>query len=221
MSYQRFSDVIRVVREDRGDASSLAEHLGQQRQPTPTAPLFAPELSSTALLALESDPNVQAHIETCRKQAEADGKAAAAAAAEEQQARFDTSISRLNEAAINASHVMAEQVVELALVIAEELVGHAVAQDEAQLVACVSRALSMSAGAPRPTLRICGEDARRIEDAPELDLAGVRIETDDSLRSGDCVVETAEAVVDSRFASRTAAVREALIDILSAPEDTP
>jgi flagellar assembly protein FliH len=99
-------------------------------------------------------------------------------------------------------------VVEVAMALTEELVGHELAVAETPGLDAVRRALALVPGEPVTRVRVSTEDPI----TPEMSaVAGTAVVVaDPALRRGDAVVETAEAVVDARVSSALDRVREVL-----------
>jgi flagellar assembly protein FliH len=101
------------------------------------------------------------------------------------------------------------QAVEVAMALTEELVGHELAVAETPGLDAVRRALALVPGEPVTRVRVSTEDPITPEMAA---VAGAAVVVaDPSLRRGDALVETAEAVVDARISGAVDRVREVLL----------
>jgi len=100
-------------------------------------------------------------------------------------------------------------VTEVAMALTEELVGHELAVAETPGLDAVRRALALVPGEPVTRVRVSTEDPI----TPEMTaVAGAAVViADPTLRRGDVVVETAEAVVDARISGALERVREVLL----------
>ncbi len=95
------------------------------------------------------------------------------------------------------------------MALTEELVGHELAVAETPGLDAVRRALALVPGEPVTRVRVSTEDPV----TPEMTaIAGAAVViADPTLRRGDVVVETAEAVVDARISGALERVREVLL----------
>jgi flagellar assembly protein FliH len=97
----------------------------------------------------------------------------------------------------------------LAAAITEELVGHELAVAESPGLDAVRRALALVPGEPVTRIRVSTEDP--ITPGMTAVAGAAVVVADPSLRRGDAVVETAEAVVDARISGALDRVREVLL----------
>lgn len=105
--------------------------------------------------------------------------------------------------------------VDLALEVARRLVGQVVAQDREVVVSMVREALRGARGRRSIVVRVSPEDgpvveAHRHELARAVEGVPVYLEVDESLGSGDTVIETESGRIDARLETQLAVLREAL-----------
>ncbi|HWM88581.1 MAG TPA: FliH/SctL family protein [Kofleriaceae bacterium] len=110
----------------------------------------------------------------------------------------------------------AAEMVELALIVARELVGAEIRRDPAPLIALVERCLDDVAGESSIIVRLNPADravllAARPELARTTDL---RVVEDASLARGGCAVESTRRLVDARLEERLDGVREGLRQLM-------
>jgi flagellar assembly protein FliH len=218
------------------DARPLAERLPSVGPPSrgglpiagaaPTArPLFgapapAPAPAAPAEPAIDHAA-IQREIAQARAEAEKSARAAVAAEAEAVLGRYAASIKALDKAIQQARKPPIDDLVELAMVIAREVVGRELVTDRDHLVATLDEALSLAGddhGAA--VVRMNGADLAFLKERHGESLAGLEVVVDPTLAPGGCVVETARAVVDASIEARLAAVRKAVAAALAGGEAT-
>lgn len=130
--------------------------------------------------------------------------------------RYADGIAHLASATSARSADDAAAVVDLALVVARELVGHELSHDRTFLVTMLTEALA-TVGARTPVrLRIGSTDLAYLQAVrPEVLTPEIEVVEDEALGVGGCVVEAEHAVVDATVEGRLAAVGAALRDALA------
>lgn len=125
--------------------------------------------------------------------------------------RIAASLVRLDEATQQASATLAEDAVAIGMLVAEQLVGHAVASDATTVRTLVQRALQEAPDEPGTRVRLSPDDVPRVEMAlAGTKRAALEVVADPQLAPGDCLVESKQVVVDARLAARLAGIRGAL-----------
>ncbi len=176
-------------------------------------PLFqkpSPELHARALQAeIESARNqtVQEVQDTNRR--ELDGLSE----------RFASSVAKLENAVLGIEKVVASEVVDLALLVAGEIVKKEMSQNPELLVAAVEAALANLPHDGTVVLRLNPADLEHVRStAPDGGKSVIEYEPDPSLSRGDCVLETPSRIIDASIDARLAAVRESLVRLLMTEE---
>jgi flagellar biosynthesis/type III secretory pathway protein FliH len=201
------------------DVRPLVERLpsvGPQRSALPISgsapmarPLFgAPAPAPTAAPAPAAPAIDQAALERELAQLRADteksARAAVAAEAEATLGRYAASIKALDRAVQQAAKPPVDDLVELAMIIAREIVGRELVTDRDHLVATLDEAMSLAGDEhPGAVVRMNGDDIAYLKE-----------------RHGDAVVETPRAVVDATIEARMAAVRKAVTAALAGGESS-
>lgn len=219
------------------DARPLAERLPSVGPPSrgglpiagavPTArPLFGAPAPAAPAPAAPAEPAIdhaaiQREIAQARAEAEKSARAAVAAEAEAVLGRYAASIKALDKAIQQTHKPPIDDLVELAMVIAREVVGRELVTDRDHLVATLDEALSLAGddhgGA---VVRMNGDDLAFLKERHGDSLAGLEVVVDPKLAPGGCVVETTRAVVDASIEARLAAVRKAVAAALAGGETT-
>ena len=203
--------------------------LGQAGKPAVVAtprPLFVKDVpvadtsqaqahaAAQAASAAELD-GLKAEISKARDAAEREGLATAQTKIEEIVERYLDGIQRLLAATRLAHRPEPGEVVELALVVAKEIVGRELVTDRSQLLAVVDRALGSVSADTQLVLRVSPGDATYVKQRrPELLREGVVIVEDKALTVGGCIVETPAWVLDASIEARLEAVRAGLVEIM-------
>jgi flagellar assembly protein FliH len=226
-------------------AVPLAERLAQAPSPATAAwlggqaivavaprPLFVKETASAVDPAASAASEAKtaamvAELEAARKdigkarsEAEKEGLATAQTKIEEIVERYLDGIQRLLAATRLAHRPEPGEVVELALVVAKEIVGRELVADRTQLLASVDRALGSVSADTQLVLRVSPGDATYVKQRrPELLRDGVVIVEDKALTVGGCIVETPAWVLDASIEARLEAVRAGLVELLQTSSD--
>jgi flagellar assembly protein FliH len=220
----------------RPELTPLADKLGQARPgaaapawmsvaaPAPQ-PLFAadpvpvaPAVVDEAEVARQIAEATAAGRAEGEKQGWATGEADVAAAI----GRLGEALGRIEAAARAAVRPYATELVELALIIARELVGAEIRRDPAPLVQLVERCLDDVAGESSITLRLHPADrAALVAARPELVRADLRIVDEPNMARGGCAVESARRLVDARLEERLDNVRDGLRELLEEADRAP
>lgn len=190
--------------------------------PPAPAPLFQSEAVAPPSLIDEAELNRR--LDEAMTRARADGeqqgwqKAEADIAAA--LARLGDAIAGVQDAARAIARPYAGELVELALIIARELIGAEVRRDPAPLVRLVERCLDDVVGESSITVRMNPADRAALL-AARPDLAGspdVRLVEDASLARGGCAVESTRRLVDARLEERLDGMRDGLRELLEEAE---
>ena len=188
---------------------------------------FAPPQASIA--RLQDDPELKRQLDEARAEAEIEGLRAAQHKVEALVERYGDALVRLQEMTRENARPLAAEVVELALVVAREILGRECTIDHEPLLRRVEAALQSVAGDATIEVRLSKGDLTYIaKRRPDLGEAGVVLIEDPRLGPGGCVVETPERIVDASIEARLDAVRAALTEVVEsradgepAPEKTP
>jgi flagellar assembly protein FliH len=164
-------------------------------------------------------PEVEAERERVHAEARADGlragRQAAAAEIEPLRAALRASVSALAGARAAVPRLAAEEVVELALLVAGHVLAQELPQHRELLLASVAEALARVELGPATVLRIHPEELALVA-AQQGAAPGLQLLADATLAPGELVVETSDQVVDGRVAARLVAMRAALVAALQA-----
>jgi len=157
----------------------------------------------------------QRELEEARQAAEVEGLRMAQAKVEMLIERYLDGIDRLKREAGEARRPDPNEVVELALLVAREIVGREVAADREILARRLDETLAEVRTDGRLVVRLGSADMAYIQRRrPDL-TAAVTFLDDATLGPGGCKVETAKASIDLGVAARLAAVREAIAGIVA------
>jgi len=133
--------------------------------------------------------------------------------------RLGDAIGKIEETARAMARPCATELVELALIVARELVGAEMRRDPAPLIHLVERCLDDVAGESSITIRLHPADrAALVAARPELARAELRFLEDPTLARGGCAVESARRLVDARLEERLDKVRDGLRELLEEAE---
>jgi len=174
-------------------------------------PGMAPASASIDDSAARELAAVQAQLAQLRTNAEDEGRAAGRADLDATREKVELAARALLQARSALVGADAATIVDLALEVANALLGRVLAADRDALAATVTRALK-DADAPAPVLHIHPADADAIA---AIAPAGLEIEHDPGLKAGEIRVETARAVIDATTRARLEAMREPLIAALT------
>ncbi len=137
--------------------------------------------------------------------------------------RYAATFMRMEEAIASIPRVVASEVVDLALLVAQEIL-HAELSVHPNLVSdAVERAL---AGVPQDatvSIRMNAEDLESVkahfsDEESSRTIRSMEWSADSALRRGDCVIELPNRVVDASLQTRFSAVRDTLVRALMAEE---
>jgi flagellar biosynthesis/type III secretory pathway protein FliH len=162
----------------------------------------------------------RAIVDGARADAERAAKEAAARAAEEEQARLAAAWLALRSAEENRVARDLDRAIALARLLAERLIGHAVAVDPAVIAALAKQALTEARGARSVRIDANPLDAASLRDAlGKSGLGGaegvaLEINDDDSLARGSLRVHTDLGTLDARLTPRLERLAAALRDAL-------
>ncbi len=166
-----------------------------------------------------SAPEFQARVEEARVLAVRDVQEVNSRELAEINERYATTFMRLDEAIASIPNVVTSEVVDLALLVAQEILHAELAVREDLVFAAVEKALS---GVPHDgtvTVRMNPDDLEavktRLEDSGML---AMNWEADTSLRRGDSVVQMPSRIIDASLEARLEAVRDTLVRTLMAEE---
>lgn len=166
---------------------------------------------------LRDRPEVAAELERAR----ADAASAAGADLVSAREQLVGAIENLDRAALDVRSASAADIVDLALVVARELVDRDFSERREPLIVAVQRGLEAIVERERTVVRVHIDDAAYVQEhLDDSQLVAVRVVGDPGLSPGSCIVETPDRVLDASIGARIEAVREALVDVLeSQPED--
>jgi flagellar assembly protein FliH len=125
--------------------------------------------------------------------------------------RYLDGIRRLEEVSSQGTAPMAAEIVELAMVIAKEIVGRELTLDRDILVDSLCLTLDTMRNEAPITVRLGRADATYVRKRrPDLAEAGIVIVEDENLGVGGCIVESSRRILDASVESRLEAVRQAV-----------
>ena len=219
----------------RGGASSPFEPLASrlpQVTPGGAAPTWmsTPTPPPTPLFGSVQAPTVLDEAAMERRLAEAMAQACADGERqgwEKAEAEVAAALGRLGDALGQAratasamARPYATELVELALIIARELVGAEVRRDPAPLVHLVERCLDEVAGESSIAVRMHPADrAALLAVRPDLGKTpDLRLIEDPSMSRGGCAVESSRRLVDARLEERMDGVRDGLRELMEEAE---
>jgi flagellar assembly protein FliH len=217
------------------DVRPLVERLPSVPATRPALPIAAPAPPPRPLFAsnhgavVEAAPpapapgpdhaTVEREIAAARADAERAARAAVAAEAEATLNRYLTTLKALDRAIQQTSRPPVHDVVELAMVVAREIIGRELTTDRGRVTAAIDEALS-AAGEDHEgaVVRVNPDDLAYVQANHGEKFPGVDLVPDPRLQAGGCVVETARAIVDASIEARMSAVRRAVQSALSGGE---
>jgi flagellar assembly protein FliH len=191
----------------------------QTQAPAPT-PLFGAASQPTVIDEAEMMRRLDEALAEARAEGERQGWQKAEAEVAAALVRLGDALGRVESIARAMARPYATELVELALIVARELVGAEVQRDPAPLIQLVERCLENVAGESSITVRLHPADRAALL-AARPDLAGaadLRVVDDPSLARGGCAVESARRLVDARLEERLDNVRDGLRELLEEAE---
>lgn len=153
-----------------------------------------------------------------RSKAEQQARAQVRAEHEQLKAQYVAAIRGLTEAAQEIRETCSAKTVELALVIARDVLGRELSVDRAALSSRVAEAMSAIGGEPSVRVRVGTADAAFLVAHPDVLKAGVELVEDPTLAPGACFVESSRRVIDASLEVRLSVVRDVLAEIASHPD---
>jgi flagellar assembly protein FliH len=183
--------------------------------PTP-APMFSsPSPAPPILDEAEVARRLAEAVEEARAEGERQGWAKAEADVAAAIARLGDALGKIDATARAMARPFATELVELALLVARELVGAEVSRDPAPLVHLVERCLDDVAGESQIIVRLHPADrAALLAARPDLVRPDLRVIEDASLARGGCAVESTRRLVDARLEERLDKMRDGLRELL-------
>lgn len=220
------------------DYSPLTERLPQARvgQSTPSwmggrtpdpEPLFKAQAAASAptqpaLDLAELERRREAAVAEGRAEGERQGWEAAREEVAAAIARLGEALEKVEASARAAAKPYASELVELALIVARELVGAEIGRDPAPLVQLIERCLDDVVGESAITIKLHPADrAALLAARPDLLRPDLRVMEDPTLARGGCLVESARRMVDARLEERLDNVREGLRELLEEARRAP
>jgi flagellar assembly protein FliH len=132
--------------------------------------------------------------------------------------RYVDGIARLQGVVRELGKPLAGEIVELAMVVAREIIGRELSTDRSRIADVVAEALADADGDAGVVVRMNPADLAELrERRPEL-AQGASFVADRRLAPGGCVVESASQVIDASIEARLDAVRIAVVRELGAGE---
>jgi flagellar assembly protein FliH len=209
--------------------TSLADRLPQAKagQPAPSwmggtppapSPLFATTVNQAPSVLDEAE--VARRLTEALAEARADGERQGWEKAEPDIAaaiaRLGDALDQVQATARAIARPYASELVELAFIIARELVGAEVRRDPAPLVHLVERCLDEVAGESSITVRLHPADRAALLIArPDLGKTpDLRVVEDPAMARGGCAAESTRRLVDARLEERLDSVRDGLRELL-------
>jgi len=175
------------------------------------APALTPEPPPEPVMP---DPAI---LEQARREAEREGLFSAQAKVEAIMERYVDAIARLDSAIKEAMAPRAAEAVDLAILVARELIGQEIMTDRDILVSTLEKAMEPLKEANNLHIRMGAADLVYVmQRRPDLIEAGVKFVEDSSLGVGGCVIETPFAVAEASVETRLQAVRRSLGRLMNA-----
>jgi flagellar assembly protein FliH len=103
-----------------------------------------------------------------------------------------------------------QQIITVALAVAEAVVGHEIASAQAPARDALVRALALAPRGIDAVARVNPADAETLDDLPVLADRSVTVEPDPSVEPGGCVLDVGACRIDAQLGPALARVREAL-----------
>lgn len=218
------------------EVSPLAQKLPQARpgQPAPTwmggtpptpEPLFATgkQQAPTVLDEAEVARRLDEALAGARADGERQGWQKAEADVAAAIARLGDALGQIQATARTIARPYATELVELAFIIARELLGAEVRRDPAPLIHLVERCLDEVAGESSITVRLHPADrAALLAARPDLGkMTDLRVVEDPAMARGGCAAESTRRLVDARLEERLDSVRDGLRELLEEADRAP
>jgi flagellar assembly protein FliH len=185
-----------------------------QRGPAPKTRALVPDRDSLAVVPVAQSAEEswleerQREIDEARSEAEHEGLRMGQAKVEMLIERYLDAIKRLGMAAKAARKPNPEEIVDIAFLVAREIVGRELTIDREITARRLDEVLGSVGVDASTVIRLGGADLAYIRKRrPELAAAGVQFVEDASLGPGGCKVETPKAAIDLCIEARLAAVR--------------
>lgn len=158
----------------------------------------------------------QRELDEARSEAELEGLRTGQAKVEMLIERYLDAIKRLGQMTRLAKRPSVDEIVDLAFLVAHEIVGRELSMDRDILVRRLNEVLSTVTVDASTVVRLGGADLAYIRRRrPELAAAGVQFVEDTTLGPGGCRVETPKAQIDLCIQTRLAAVRGEVVAIVT------
>ncbi len=170
----------------------------------------------------DRDRKLAAEAQAARDAGRAEGLAQAASQYESLQAAFAAAEAQRRAQIEGLSRQLEREAVDLALLLAAELVDDHLAYSPQSILRIAQSSLDHVAAAERVTLRVSPADAQLIESFGGLDVpAGMelRVRADDAVQSGGCHVESDAGDVDAGRSERFGRLASALRELRSERHD--
>jgi len=230
MKKRPLTEVIRRVVDFDDRTVPLEQRLGERVRNSPPGsrigydstshepgPMFCSILTEEQINSIQTHPKVMEIMDKVRSQAVSEGLESARSEIDQMRERCAESVVNLNSAAKNAAKWVASEVVELALMVATEVLRHECTQDQERLKMVIEESLLSFSDGEEVTLRMNPVDAQFIRERhPEMESPSITLLEDDSLVIGGLVLQSARRVVDASIEAQTEGVRGGLVDFLSA-----
>ncbi len=191
-------------------------------QSEPLRPLFTLPVVGPSEADLEALEGQRLALEARRGEIE---RAHLEAVESEQQAlraKYAAAIESLEQAAAGMHRLLAEEVVDLALEVTRALLGKELSADRGLVTEAVEKALDAVSPGEMCVVKLHPADHAYVaEHRPELSGAEVRLVADGAMEVGGFVLESAKRSVDATASKRIAAVREALVAMVSDEQKEP
>ena len=137
-------------------------------------------------------------------------------------ARLGEALEKVESSARAAAKPYASELVELALIVARELVGAEIGRDPAPLIQLIERCLDEVVGESTITIKLHPADRAALTAArPDLLRPDLRVVEDPTLARGGCLVESTRRMVDARLEERLDNMREGLRELLEEARRAP
>ncbi len=193
---------------DAGQASS------SELRPLFAEPETAPEASSSI-----SEEEFQAQVEAARMDAVREVQEVNSRELAEISERYAATFMRMDEAIAAIPKAITSEVVDLALLIAQELIHAELSVNEELVFSAVERALTNVPNDGTVTVCMNPDDLQGVQTRLEKEgMLAIKLEANSELRHGDCVVQMPDRIIDASLDARLEAVRDTLVRTLMAEE---